>query len=230
MPEKPFTDETMPVSKFAAKRRLQAVDKWDQFDQERRQLYHKLKREAGSNPNIDKIHTDSWRLTLIRYPEALDRKIDVFAKQRSKKERRIKQEKQSKEALERAQQEARSIPQVDVGEVTVEQLDEKVDILRDIRWVYANLPRIFKTDNLGVERLDENALVTAPSNGCIALAHYALVDKKAFFERFIIKILPKDLDSPADPDAATGKDDPRETDPGLEDLERYMKGVQPKES
>jgi len=74
----------------------------------------------------------------------------------------------------------------------------QVDLLRDVRWVYANLPRLVVRDEVGRLKLNIVALKKAPSNGAVSLAEYALRDRDKFFDRFVIKLLPRDTATPAE--------------------------------
>ena len=73
--------------------------------------------------------------------------------------------------------------------------DGQVDLLRDVRWVYANLPRLVVRDDTGRLKLNVKELKKAPSNGAVSLAEYALRDRDKFFDRFVIKLLPRDTTS-----------------------------------
>lgn len=94
------------------------------------------------------------------------------------------------------------------------------DILRDTKWVYFNMARLIKTSRAGLRSLDKQVLREAPSNGAVGLAQYALDDSTKFFERFVVKILPKDETPEKQPSEEEAL---REVDPSFEDLAKYMR-------
>ena len=96
------------------------------------------------------------------------------------------------------------------------------DPRRDILWVYENLAKLFKTTETGVQILDAAALKTAPSNGAISVAHYAALDRKAFFEKFVIKILPKATEGDGE---VSEEEEGENADPTFGELEKYLKEI-----
>lgn len=105
--------------------------------------------------------------------------------------------------------------------VTVD--DGTEDVLRDVKWVYQNMARLIITAPNGASTLDPKVLKQAPSNGAVGLAQYALDDRKAFFDKFVTKILPKD-----DGTSGAVSDEAKlaELDPNFTELEKYMRRLQ----
>lgn len=96
------------------------------------------------------------------------------------------------------------------------------DILSDTKWVYANMARLIRVVN-GQQALNKSVLKEAPSAGAVGLAGYALEDPKAFFEKFVTKILPKDEEKPK---GQTDEEKLKELDPTFDDLVKYMKRLE----
>lgn len=95
-----------------------------------------------------------------------------------------------------------------------------VDVIRDAKWVYENIGRLFIRNDLGLEFLDEEFLATAPSNGAISMAHYCWNHRKEFFEKFIFtKVLKDEAIEKTEEDLAA------ELDPTLEGLEKYLEKI-----
>lgn len=93
-----------------------------------------------------------------------------------------------------------------------------VDVIRDAKWVYENIGRLFYRNNLGLEFLDEKFLETAPSNGAISLAHYCWNHRQQFFEKFVFtKVAKEDRE-----EEKTEEDLAAELDPTFEGLEKYL--------
>lgn len=101
--------------------------------------------------------------------------------------------------------------------------DGETDILRDVKWVYDNYAELIQTDpKTGADVLNNDLLKKAPSSGCVAIAQYALLDKAKFFERFVVRILPKD-DGPAK-DKKDTEETAEELDPDFADMEKWIQG------
>lgn len=100
-----------------------------------------------------------------------------------------------------------------------------MDLLRDIQWVYSNLANLFKTTEAGVTMLDAEILKLAPSNGAIAIAQYAAIDKKAFFEKFVVKLLPRGEKAAEAVGEDADEEEKENLDPDMGDLDKYMQGV-----
>jgi len=94
------------------------------------------------------------------------------------------------------------------------------DIVRDIRWVYDNWKDLFVTTELGARVFDEKVLEQAPSPGAVAMANYALGKPDGFFDRFVIKLLPKDAGAAADDDSGA-EDAMAELDPSFDDMKDF---------
>lgn len=90
------------------------------------------------------------------------------------------------------------------------------DMLEDAKWVYANMARLVGPDG----KSNKNVLQQAPSSGAVGLAAFALEDPKAFFEKFVVRILPKDEEKSAGP---TEEELLKELDPTFDELVKYMK-------
>lgn len=96
------------------------------------------------------------------------------------------------------------------------------DIPRDIRWVYEHLGDLFKMTEKGTRVFDLEVLESAPSNGAVAMANYALIDQKAFFDKFVSRLIPKDvavLEETAEP---TEEEKMAELDPAFEDMKEFF--------
>jgi len=98
--------------------------------------------------------------------------------------------------------------------------DGKVDIVRDVAWVYANMATLVVVSEDGkIKRLNPEVIHQAPSNGAVAFATYLLEKPSEFLEKFAIRLFPKDASAaPKDPAAKQ-----RAIDPTLEDLGDYLK-------
>jgi hypothetical protein len=96
-----------------------------------------------------------------------------------------------------------------------------VDVVRDAKWVYQNIGRLFYRNDLGLEYLDEEFLKTAPSNGAVSMAHYCWNHRKEFFEKFIFTKVAKE-----DREEERSEDDlAAELDPTFEGLEKYLEKI-----
>lgn len=96
-----------------------------------------------------------------------------------------------------------------------------VDVVRDAKWVYENIGRLFYRNDLGLEFLDEEFLKSAPSNGAISLAHYCWNHRKEFFEKFVFTKIAKEERE----ESKTEEDLAAELDPTFEGLERYLEKI-----
>jgi hypothetical protein len=92
------------------------------------------------------------------------------------------------------------------------------DVVRDITWVYQNLNQLIGYSENGIAFLDQDLLAKAPSNGAVNFAEYAKEDRKGFFEKFVMKLLPKDQKQA---EAESEEEAAARLDPGLKDLEKY---------
>jgi len=102
--------------------------------------------------------------------------------------------------------------------------DGRVNIVRDIAWVYNRLNELVVTSNLGLRVLNLAVVSQAPSNGAVTLASYALADVKGFFEKFVVKLLPRDV---SESEELGGKKAMEESlDPSLNELTKFL---EPKE-
>jgi hypothetical protein len=102
-----------------------------------------------------------------------------------------------------------------------------VDIIRDAKWVYENIGRLFYKDDIGLEFLDEDFLKTSPSNGAISMAHYCWNHRKEFFEKFIFTKVVKEEDKKQE---KTEAELASELDPTVEGLEKYIEKLEPNDS
>jgi len=102
-----------------------------------------------------------------------------------------------------------------------EHSQDDATIVEEIRWVYENWGELFTRDENGTRVFDEEVLKTVPSRGTIAMAHYALINEKGFFDRFVIKLLPKDA-SKAPEEDKLDEDRMAELDPCFKDMENFF--------
>lgn len=130
----------------------------------------------------------------------------------------VSKEKELRDQIADAERKQKLMPNVVVED------DGQIDTLRDTKWVYQNIGRLIVRNELGLEQLNEDVLVDAPSNGAIGLAHYCLNDRKAFFEKFVIKILPKDDGS--DETEPSEEELALEHDPSFAGLEQYLQKIE----
>jgi hypothetical protein len=91
-------------------------------------------------------------------------------------------------------------------------------IVADIQWVYDNWGRLFMKNRQGERVFNEEVLAEAPSN---AMASYALMNEKGFFDRFVIKLLPRDAGK-AQEDEKLDEDRMTELDPSFEEMENFF--------
>lgn len=210
---------------------LKKEKKWDEFDARRLQLQQQIM--AAGQKDFKIARKKAWHAAAEEFPGVFDTaKFDIQRKETIERERDERKRRALKTSM--AQRTGgvitpaldaevdRMIDQLsDQGPVVIENAVEG-DVLRDAKWVYYNLSRVIKTRRNGQRYLDPKTLKEAPSNGAVALAQYALDEPKAFIERFVIKILPKDE---APEKAPTEEEVRAELDPGLDELERYMKKV-----
>jgi len=182
---------------------------WNAFEK-CRQKHQKEEREKSGKPHAV-CRVRSWRRAASDFSHLWDQ--DNFDNYR-------------KAALDEARQAraARAVKKADPQEsappVVVIEDGIEGDILGDVRWVYDNLARLIRKRRTGERYLDTKALKDAPSNGAVGIAQYAFNDQKAFFEKFVTKILPKDDGSK---DAKTQGELEEELDPTFSDLKKYIK-------
>jgi hypothetical protein len=154
-------------------------------------------------------------LRIVQSKRAAGRVKKVEKKER--KQRVARKRQTLEEKLKKAEEEQKMMPQVSV-------VDEgPVDVLRDTKWVYENLGRLIVRNNLGLEQLDEDTLKEAPSNGAIGLAHYCLNDRKAFFEKYALRIMQKEDEDKGEP---TEEELAEEHDPDFSDLKQYLQRLE----
>jgi exonuclease VII large subunit len=168
-----------------------------------------------------------------RWREKMDKEeLQCKARELDKKEKQIEKElekeRKAKEAAENKHEEfSQKIYDHEkknklMPDVVIED-DGPTDQKRDVNWVYDNLSRLIITNDLGLEQLDMDVLETAPSNGAVAMAHYALNNRSNFFEKFVIKSLAKTETV----EEVTEEQSQEETidvdcDPTFEGLEKYI--------
>lgn len=206
---------------------LKKAGRWAEFNAECQALRKSLMEAAGSK-DWHAYTRKAWHQTIENYPGIVDE-----VKFEDNWARRVEQEKNKKlRNLAAAGRAGKlTIPAFEHPALSdLPEEDETIfiegaqegDILRDTKWVYFNLSRLIKTNRNGTRTLDKSVLKEAPSNGAVGLAQYALEEQKAFIEKFVTKILPKDETPEKVP---TPEELRAELDPTLGDLERYMKRV-----
>jgi hypothetical protein len=118
----------------------------------------------------------------------------------------------------RMSQKQQQLQALDHG-ITVEETGPP-DIVRDIQWVYDHLGELFETTDLGIRVFDKEVLMKAPSNGAIAFANYALLDQKAFFDKYVTRLIPKDAANQEEEEQSK-EDLMAELDPSFEDMKEF---------
>ena len=101
-----------------------------------------------------------------------------------------------------------------------------MDVLADVKWVYINMHKLVKTDSRGLTSLNVAAISKAPSAGAVGMANYALADPKAFYEKYVTRILPKTDETPQ---AKTMEELQAELDPTFDDISKYMRKLVPQQ-
>jgi len=96
------------------------------------------------------------------------------------------------------------------------------DIVRDIQWVYDHWGTLFVQSRAGTIIFDKKVLKTAPSQGAITMAEYALRKPDGFVERFVIKLLPKDAGNPEEITDQTQEERLAEMDPSFADMKDFF--------
>ncbi len=91
--------------------------------------------------------------------------------------------------------------------------------MRDIRWVYNNLANLTANGPSGEIVVNEAALRTAPGPGALTMARYAIENAKGFIEKFVPRMLPKDMAAPKGESEAEIQE---RLDPELSDLQEYF--------
>jgi hypothetical protein len=200
---------------------LKAKKKWEEFRTLKNKIQKEVEPEASCNAMAEKI---AWHRAFEQYQDVLD--MEKFELDRSVRLYEAK-EKRKKTALLKARliaidpaKEGPKISDAEDGDVIIIANGIEGDILRDTKWVYNNMARLIKVARGGIRSLDRKVLKEAPSNGAVGLAQYALDDQKAFFERFVTKILPKDEVAPVGPTEEELKAD---LDPTLDELSKYIR-------
>lgn len=207
-----------------------AAGKMDEFVETKRSLYEELIKHKRDKKACDKL---AWKqasadarfaplFDIAKFELEWKDKNAVAVQKRRDHMVKIRQLKKKK-----AEPEEHNVPMTPT--VNIKDGDNSsADILRDIRWVYLNMSRLFVNDTKNkCQKLSVKVLREAPSNGAVGIAHYALADKKAFFEKFVTRILPKDDESKKGPSPDELKS---ELDPTFDELERYMAKMSPVES
>lgn len=100
--------------------------------------------------------------------------------------------------------------------------DGPADIPRDIRWVYEHLGDLFSVTDKGTRVFNTEVLENAPSNGAVAMANYALLDQKAFFDKFVSRLIPKDAAVTEEEAMQTDAEKMMELDPSFEDMRDFF--------
>lgn len=100
------------------------------------------------------------------------------------------------------------------------------NIVNDITWVYQNLRALVIRNSNGQKILNPSVLKQAPSRGAIALADFAVSDPKEFFNKFVIKLLPRTVGS--DSSDRSKKDESlrekiKRLDPDFSDMKDFFK-------
>lgn len=99
------------------------------------------------------------------------------------------------------------------------------NVTRDILWVYEQLNRLFGKDGNGKPRINEEVLRQAPSNGAVTLAVRALRDPDYFVDNYVLgRVVQKEkIARDGSADSVTSEASAEELDPGLTEIEKYMK-------
>jgi hypothetical protein len=224
--------ESFPETELAA-----GLESWNQ----RITQYREQANEGKLEPKTAKIVETLTQIDLLRESQKTQESLENTAREeREERRRQRKLDVEEKKAEARkTEAEARIEVARQKGEVRGAQKEEekkeeapvslapvtvigdgRVDIVRDVAWLYSNLSALIVKTNLGLSTLDLAVLATAPSNGCVTLAGYALADLKGFIERFVIKLLPKD---PAESKELGGKQKEEESlDPQLSELTKFL--------
>ena len=214
--------------------KLQAAGVWEDFNRLRMDYSHNDKVATGQCNKI--VDRRAWHQVANLFTEHFNQdEFDRLRENHLAKDKPERTRRQMKKARDSMAPSGKKI----VGNLTEKELDRIIeppddevviidnsndgDILRDTKWVYFNMARLIKIARGGTKTLDKKVLREAPSNGAVGLAQYALADQKAFMEKFVTKILPKDE---APDKVVTEEDLKAELDPGLDELARYMKKMQ----
>lgn len=99
------------------------------------------------------------------------------------------------------------------------------NVTRDILWVYEHLSRLFGKDKNGRPCINEEMLRQAPSNGAVLLAARAHRDPDYFVDNYVLgRVVQKEkIARDGSADAVTSEASAEELDPGLTEIEKYMK-------
>ena len=172
-------------------------------------------RTASRQKDNDKIQSDKIQAKIDK-----ERAKEIMA---TKKQLAEEAEKKAQKEAEELELERERVLNT-VPDVIVED-DGIFDPLNDARWVYSNMPRLFYTDKRGIERLNEEVLKEAPSNGAIGLAHHALQDKSAWYVKWGMKIMPKEDTNKVEEVEETEEELMEEHDPTFGTLEKYFRKI-----
>ena len=99
------------------------------------------------------------------------------------------------------------------------------NVTRDILWVYEHLNRLFGKDSNNRPCMNKEVLSQAPSNGAVILAVRALRDPDYFVDNYVLgRVVQKEkIARDGSADAVTSEASAEELDPGLSEIEKYMK-------
>ena len=122
---------------------------------------------------------------------------------------------------EKSEEKREEIP-IPLVHVPLDIADDKVDIVRDIAWVYNHLNELIIEDLPGLRRVNLIALATAPSSGAVALVNFALCSFEAFFKVFVVRLLPRDISTEVE---QTEEEVQAELDPDMKLLEKAQGDV-----
>ena len=209
-----------------------AAGKMDDFVAAKKSIYEELTKHKRDKKACDKLawkqaaggHPFSELFDMAKFEIEWKEKNEAITRKRRENGRRLSQLNKNKKEKALNAEVAAFPPPVNIKDVD----NSSADILRDIRWVYLNMSRLFVNDTKNrCQKLSVKVLREAPSNGAVGIAHYALADKKAFFEKFVTRILPKDDESKKGPSPEELKS---ELDPTFDELQRYMAKMSPVES
>jgi len=204
---------------------LKNKKKWEEF----RALKNKIQKEIAPESSCNAMaERDAWHRAFEQFQDVLDmekwdleREVRLLEDREVRRRRAIFKTKQLPNSILpfTPKDDPKSPGDEEEGVVVIENGIEG-DILKDVKWVYHNMAKLIKVARSGVRSLDRKVLKSAPSNGAVGLAQYALDDSKAFFERFVTRILPKDESIPVGQTETELKAD---LDPTLDELSKYIK-------
>jgi len=223
---KEFPESTLADGEVAWQNKVRS---WDNFKHNSQEYFEKQYLGALDVTKIvkeAKVEEGQMRKDVaaeVRLQKLLveEKKIDLKAEQLRAQEAEAVRQREIEEAPVEAAPVVEMGPLVGAtGEVLDIKDDGEVDVLRDTRWVYGNLSDLVVTDASGIKRLNVTALQRAPSKGAAALAAYALVDDgRPFIEKFVSRLLPKDVTEVLDIKEVEAVED---LDPDFSALDQYI--------